>query len=71
MKLRPLTPRESEIVLLLADGHRGTSVAQQLNISYETVRRHLTNVYNKLGFNSANDLIAWYYKTYWQPKGAA
>lgn len=68
MKLGPLTERESEIVLLLADGHRGTSAAQQLGISYETIRRHINNIMNKLGTNSANDVISWYYKKYWMPK---
>lgn len=70
MRLGPLTPRETEIALLIADGHRGESVANQLHVEISTVKRHISNITMKLGINSSLEVAAWYYKTYWQPKAA-
>jgi DNA-binding NarL/FixJ family response regulator len=45
----PLSPRESEIVKLIAEGHTGRSIAALLHISDKTVERHRSNVLEKLG----------------------
>jgi len=45
----PLTPREHEIVLLLAKGLTARAIARRADISPGTVRKHLQNVYKKLG----------------------
>jgi DNA-binding NarL/FixJ family response regulator len=45
----PLTPREREIVVLVAQGLTGREIARELTISAKTVERHLTNVRAKLG----------------------
>jgi len=45
----PLSPRESEIVKLIAEGHSGRSIAELLHISDKTVERHRSNVLEKLG----------------------
>ena len=39
----PLSPRELEIVELVALGYSGPEIAQQLHISHETVRTHVRN----------------------------
>lgn len=44
-----LTPREAEILMLLAEGRLTKAVALRLNISPETVKKHLRNVYQKTG----------------------
>lgn len=45
----PLTPRETEVVKLVAEGHTGREIAEILSISENTVDRHRANVLEKLG----------------------
>jgi DNA-binding NarL/FixJ family response regulator len=45
----PLTPRELEVVKLIAEGHTTKEIAQVLVISENTVERHRANVLDKLG----------------------
>jgi DNA-binding NarL/FixJ family response regulator len=44
----PLTPRETEIVKLIAEGHSSQEIAELLVISPKTVERHRANVLEKL-----------------------
>jgi len=44
----PLTPREREIVELVAHGLRNAEVAKRLTITEDTVKSHLNNVFQKL-----------------------
>jgi DNA-binding NarL/FixJ family response regulator len=52
----PLTPRESEVVKLIAEGHTSREIAEQLVISDKTVERHRANVLEKLGMRDRVDL---------------
>jgi DNA-binding NarL/FixJ family response regulator len=52
----PLTPRESEIVKLIAEGHSSKQIAELLVISDKTVERHRANVLEKLGMRDRVDL---------------
>jgi DNA-binding NarL/FixJ family response regulator len=52
-----LTPREREIIQLLAEGHRNKKIAQELGISVKTVETHRTSVMRKLGVNSIVELV--------------
>jgi DNA-binding NarL/FixJ family response regulator len=45
----PLSPRETEIVKLIAEGHTSRQIGQLLSISENTVERHRANVLEKLG----------------------
>jgi DNA-binding NarL/FixJ family response regulator len=45
----PLTPRETEIVKLIAEGLTAKEIAETLTISEHTVQRHRANVLDKLG----------------------
>jgi PAS domain S-box-containing protein len=47
-----LTPREREILQLLADGLGTQTIAERLHISVRTQRNHLTNIFAKLGVHS-------------------
>ena len=47
-----LTTREREVIALVADGLTNAEVAERLWISPGTVRRHLENVYGKLGVHT-------------------
>ncbi len=44
----PLTPREEEILQLIADGRSTTEAARELFISAKTVKNHLASIYAKL-----------------------
>ncbi len=45
----PLSPRESEIVKLIAEGHSSREIGALLHISDRTVERHRSNALEKLG----------------------
>ena len=45
----PLTPRESELLQLLADGGSIADIAGRLYISQSTAKTHLSKLYEKLG----------------------
>jgi DNA-binding NarL/FixJ family response regulator len=43
-----LTPRELEVLELIAEGHKNSQIAEKLVISDKTVRNHITNIFSKL-----------------------
>jgi DNA-binding NarL/FixJ family response regulator len=47
-----LSPREREVLQLLADGMASRQIAQRLGISYSTVRTHIRSISEKLGTKS-------------------
>ena len=47
-----LTPREREILDLVAEGRTNMEIAERLCVSPGTVRRHLENVFRKLGVHT-------------------
>jgi PAS domain S-box-containing protein len=53
-----LTPREREIVRLMALGRNGPEIAAELHVSYHTVRTHARNAMSKLGARSHAQLVA-------------
>lgn len=52
-----LTPREREVVQLLAEGKTSKEVAAVLNLSVKTTETHRTNIMRKLDLHSVADLI--------------
>jgi DNA-binding NarL/FixJ family response regulator len=52
----PLTPRESEVVKLIAEGYSNKRIAEELVISEKTVGRHRANVLEKLGMHDRVEL---------------
>jgi len=56
--LASLTPRETEVLELLADGVTASRIAEQLSLSVRTVETHLANAYRKLGVRSRDDATA-------------
>ena len=52
----PLTPREAEILKLVAEGHTTREIAELLVISDKTVDRHRANILDKLGMRDRVDL---------------
>jgi DNA-binding NarL/FixJ family response regulator len=51
-----LTPRELQIVAAVVEGRTNKDIAQKFSISEETVKRHLTNVFDKLGTSNRLEL---------------
>ena len=51
-----LTPRELEIVGLLAAQHNNRTIASSLGITYDTVRWHLRSIYAKLGVKGRSEV---------------
>jgi DNA-binding NarL/FixJ family response regulator len=63
---RTLTPRELEIVRMIAQGLRNKAIADRLSISEGTVKIHLHNIYEKLRVDGRLELML-----YAQEKGLA
>ncbi|MEV7060793.1 response regulator transcription factor [Streptomyces microflavus] len=54
-----LSPREHEVVVLLAEGLTNAEIASALSITVGTVKTHLTNVQAKLGARNRVEIAAW------------
>ena len=53
-----VSPRELEVLRLLAEGHSSPGIAEQLGLSTATVRSHLQNLYGKLGVSTQAAAVA-------------
>lgn len=53
-----LTPRESEVMELLQNGKSNAEIANELQVSIETVRSHARRIYRKLGVKTRRELLA-------------
>ncbi|MDR0347447.1 MAG: LuxR C-terminal-related transcriptional regulator [Coriobacteriales bacterium] len=56
-ELHSLTNRESEILILLAQGRSAPYIQSALTLSEGTVRTHVSHIYSKLGVHSKQELI--------------
>ena len=52
-----LTPRETQVLTLVADGLSNKAVAARLGVSDETVKFHLTSIFGKLGASNRTDAV--------------
>ncbi len=53
-----LSPRESEVVVLLGRGYSQSYIASELQVSESTVHTHARKIYGKLGVSSRSELVA-------------
>ena len=53
--LDDLTPRERDVLGLIAEGRSNTGIAAELVISVAGVERHVTSIFEKLGLNHSRD----------------
>ncbi len=51
-QLNELTPRELDVLGLMAEGYTNVSIARKLSISERTVESHVNNIFSKLGLTS-------------------
>ncbi|HEU5200839.1 MAG TPA: LuxR C-terminal-related transcriptional regulator [Ktedonobacterales bacterium] len=56
--LEPLTPREQEVLLLLAEGTSNQEIADRLVISLATAKKHVAGILSKLGAENRTQAIA-------------
>ena len=49
--------REGEIILLISEGFRHKEIADKLSLSHTTVKKHMQNIFQKLGVQSSIDAL--------------
>jgi len=54
-----LTPREREVITLVAAGHTNQQIATRLSVSERTARTHVSNILAKLGLSSRTQAALW------------
>jgi DNA-binding CsgD family transcriptional regulator len=54
-----LSPRERDVLRLIAAGHSNKQIAAELFLSVHTIERHITNLYAKIGARGRADATAW------------
>jgi DNA-binding CsgD family transcriptional regulator len=54
-----LTPREREILQLVAEGYSNAQLARMLWVSLETIKFHLSNIYEKLEVSNRTEATRW------------
>jgi DNA-binding NarL/FixJ family response regulator len=62
LKVKSLTAREREIVVLIADGLHNREIGDRLSISEATVRNHMTSILSKLELTSRFELAVYAYR---------
>ena len=55
--LKLLTPREEQVVALVADGLSNRAVAHELSLSEHTIKKYLFRIFDKLGISSRVELV--------------
>ena len=56
--IEPLSAREREVLALPATGHPNRSIADELVITVDTVKRHVSHVFEKLGVENRTQAVA-------------
>jgi len=54
-----LTPRELQVIATIVAGYSNKEIAQKFTISEDTVKHHLTNIFDKLGVSSRLELATY------------
>jgi DNA-binding NarL/FixJ family response regulator len=62
-----LSPREWEVLGLMANGLRNKDISARLNISGETAKSHVKSIYRKLGIKGRRDAIFRYFEFIHRP----
>ncbi len=59
MKTNILTPRETEILVLVSSGSKNEQIAEELHISPNTVKTHIYNIFKKIGVPNRLQAALW------------
>lgn len=65
-----LTPREQEVLQLVANGHRNKNIANHLSVSEHTVKLHIHHIFAKIGVSNRTAATKWYLARNNQPHHA-
>ena len=52
-----LSEREGMVLRLIADGRSNNDISEQIHVSLSTVKKHVYNIFNKVGVNSRTQLL--------------
>ena len=58
LEAQPLSPRQQEVLALLADGLAPVAIAQRLGLSLPTARNHVAAILHRLGAHSQLEAVA-------------
>ena len=59
----PLSPKEDQVLRLLAKGHRSKEIGEEMEIGIGTVHTHVRHIYEKLHVRSSAEAVAKLYST--------
>lgn len=65
-----LSPRELEVLALLAAGHSTPAISQRLGITPGTVKSHLTSIYKKIRVHNRVQAARYYLERHGSPPAA-
>jgi DNA-binding NarL/FixJ family response regulator len=54
-----LSPREVEVLRLVAEGASNPEISERLSISHHTVKSHIIHIFNKLNVNDRTQAAVW------------
>jgi DNA-binding CsgD family transcriptional regulator len=60
---RQFSPRQAQIVSLVAEGRGDKEIAERLGVSVSTVRTHLQRLYREIGVHSRSRAVATWFLT--------
>ena len=55
-----LSRRESEVIILIAEGYQSKEIAKRLGLTHSTVKSYVNNIFQKLGARSRAEAVAIY-----------
>jgi len=61
--IEPLTEREEEVLITVAQGRTNAEIAEELHISLSTTKTHLASLMTKLGARNRVEIVMWAYET--------
>jgi DNA-binding CsgD family transcriptional regulator len=62
--LEGLTPREQQVLSMLADGETNARIAQRLVVTEDTVKTHVKHILRKLGARNRSQAVSRYFRVY-------
>jgi DNA-binding NarL/FixJ family response regulator len=65
MEALVLTPRQMEVLRLMADGHGNAEIARRLHLSHYTVKNHVHNILAALAVKDRTEAVAHAYRRRW------
>jgi DNA-binding NarL/FixJ family response regulator len=60
--MKGLTPREHEVLTMLADGETNARIAQRLVVTEDTVKSHVKHILRKLGAQNRSQAVSRYFR---------